>query len=91
MSEPSRDELKALRGRLDHLTIRDAARFGRRLRSMRNVTPEQVQELAARAEQENPGIIDQMSRFYAQNPTLVKSLGGAALAIALGQMSQRRR
>lgn len=54
------------------------------------LTPEQVQELASHAERENPGIIDQMSRFYAQNPTLVKALGGAALAIALGRMSQRR-
>lgn len=55
------------------------------------LSPEQVQELAARAEQENPGIIDKMSSFYAQNPTLVKALGGAALAIALGSMSQRKR
>lgn len=55
------------------------------------LTPEQVQEIAARAEQENPGIVDQMSRFYAQNPTLIKALGGAALAIALGKMAQRNR
>jgi hypothetical protein len=55
------------------------------------LSPEQVEALASRAEQENPGIIDQMSRFYAQNPTLVKALGGAALAIALGKMSQRNR
>jgi hypothetical protein len=55
------------------------------------LSPEQVQELATRAERENPGIVDQMSRFYAQNPTLVKALGGAALAIALGKMSQRNR
>ncbi|MDB5841347.1 MAG: hypothetical protein JWQ23_3299 [Herminiimonas sp.] len=55
------------------------------------LSPEQVQELATRAEQDNPGIIDQMSRFYAQNPTLVKTLGGAALAIALGKMAQRNR
>lgn len=55
------------------------------------LSPEQVQELATRAERENPGIIDHMSRFYAQNPTLVKALGGAALAIALGKMSQRNR
>lgn len=53
--------------------------------------PEQVEELAAHAERENPGVIDQMSRFYAQNPTLVKALGGAALAVALGKMSQRQR
>ncbi len=56
-----------------------------------NLSPEQVQELAAHAERENPGIIDHMSQFYAQNPGMVKALGGAALAIALGQMSQRRR
>jgi hypothetical protein len=55
------------------------------------LSPEQVQELATHAEKENPGIIDHMSRFYAQNPTLVKGLGGAALAIALGKMSERNR
>jgi hypothetical protein len=55
------------------------------------LSPEEVQELAARAEQENPGIIDQMSRYYAQNPQLFKALGGAALAVALGQIAQRRR
>ena len=55
------------------------------------LSPEEVQELATRAEQHNPGIIDQMSHYYAQNPQLFKALGGAALAIALGQIAQRRR
>lgn len=55
------------------------------------LSPEEVQELANRAEREHPGIIDQMSRYYAQNPQLFKALGGAALAIALGQIAQRRR
>ncbi|WP_420475334.1 hypothetical protein [Noviherbaspirillum sp. ST9] len=55
------------------------------------MSPDEFQELAMHAERENPGVIDQMSRFYAQNPTLVKALGGAALAIALGKMSQRNR
>ena len=55
------------------------------------LSPEEVQELASRAEQEHPGIIDQMSRYYAQNPQLFKAVGGAALAIALGQIAQRRR
>jgi len=54
------------------------------------LTPEQVQEIAAHAESQNPGIIDKMSGFYAQHPTLVKSLGGMALSIALGKMAQRR-
>ncbi|GIZ53923.1 hypothetical protein [Noviherbaspirillum aridicola] len=55
------------------------------------VSPDEFQALAREAERENPGIIDQMSGFYARNPTLVKALGGAALAIALGRMSQRGR
>jgi hypothetical protein len=54
------------------------------------LSPEEVRELATRAEQHNPGIIDQMSRYYAQNPQLFKALGGAALAVALGQIAQRR-
>lgn len=58
---------------------------------MERLSPDEFQELAQHAERENPGVIDQMSRFYAQNPTLVKALGGAALAIALGKMSQRTR
>lgn len=51
--------------------------------------PQQVQEIASRAEQDNPGIIEKMSEFYAENPTLVKTLGGAALAIVLGKIAQR--
>ena len=52
------------------------------------MTPEQVQEIASNAEQHNPGIVDRMGEFYAQHPQLVKGLGGAALAIALGHMAQ---
>jgi hypothetical protein len=47
-----------------------------------------VQELAAKAEQQNPGIVERMGDFYAEHPTLVKAIGGAALAIALGHMAQ---
>lgn len=53
------------------------------------LTPEQVQVIASHAEQANPGVIDQMSAFYAQHPTLVKTLGGAALSIALAKMAER--
>jgi hypothetical protein len=60
-------------------------------KDIEHLSPEQVRELASHVERENPGIIDQMSRFYAQNPGLVKALGGTALAIALGKMSQRSR
>jgi hypothetical protein len=55
------------------------------------LSPQQVQEIARHAERENPGIIDKMSDFYATHPELVKALGGAALAIALGRIAQRNK
>ncbi len=48
MSERSGDErreVRQLRARLDGLTIRDAARLGRRLKSLRDVTPEKISQL----------------------------------------------
>ena len=50
------------------------------------VSPEAVQDIAAQAEKQDPSIIDMASNFYAEHPTLVKSLGGAALAIALAKI-----
>lgn len=55
------------------------------------VTPDQVQILADHAEQSNPGIIDQISNFYAQHPTLVKTVGSAALSIALAKIAEAQR
>ena len=52
------------------------------------LTPEQVQAIATHAEQHSPGLIDKMSGFYAQHPGLVKTLGSAALSIALAKMAQ---
>jgi hypothetical protein len=52
------------------------------------MTPEQVRQIAEQAEQHNPSIVDRMGDFYAQHPALVKGIGGAALAIALGHMAQ---
>jgi hypothetical protein len=46
----------------------------------------EVAQLAARAEQHNPGVIDRLGSFYAQHPTLVKTLGDAALAVAMGHL-----
>jgi hypothetical protein len=54
------------------------------------LTPAQVEEIAATAEQHDPGIVDQMGSFYAQHPTLVKALGGIALAIAMGKIAEAR-
>ena len=53
------------------------------------VTPEQVHEIAQAAEKKDPGVMDQIGSVYAQHPEVVKVLGGAALAIALGHMAQR--
>ena len=50
------------------------------------VSPEDVQDIAAHAEKQDPSIIDMVSNFYAEHPTLVKTLGGAALAIALAKI-----
>jgi len=47
------------------------------------VSPEDVTVLAKNAEKHDPSIIDRMSEIYAEHPTLIKTLGGAALAIAL--------
>lgn len=55
------------------------------------VPPEAVQELAEHAEKKDPSIIDTLSGFYAQHPTLIKSLGAAALAVALSKFSQGQR
>ena len=55
------------------------------------LTPKQMQEIAEAAEKKDPNVLDKVGAFYAQHPELVKALGGAALAIALGQMATRMR
>lgn len=54
------------------------------------VSPETVAKVAEHAEQNDPSIIDRVSDFYSEHPTLVKSLGAAALTIALAKIAQRR-
>ena len=51
-----------------------------------SLSKDQVQQIAAHAQQQSPGIVDQVGRFYADHPTLVKTVGGAALAIAMSKM-----
>ncbi len=55
------------------------------------ITPQQAEEIAATAEQHNPGIVDRIGDFYSQHPQLVQALGGAALAIVLGKIAQSHR
>lgn len=63
------------------------------------VTPQQAQQIspadaaaiAEHAEKKDPSVMDRAGEFYAQHPQLVKGLGAAALAIALGRMHSAQR
>jgi len=50
------------------------------------LSPQQVQQVVEHAHQSNPGIADELASFYAQHSGLIKTLGGAALAIAMVKM-----
>jgi hypothetical protein len=53
------------------------------------LSPDQVQQIAAKAEARDPGIIERVSGFYAQHPGLMKAVGGMALAVAMKHMRNR--
>jgi hypothetical protein len=55
------------------------------------ISPEAVQQLATHAQTANPSVVDSVSNFYAQHSTLVKTLGGTALTIALAKVAERQR
>ncbi|MCA1592171.1 MAG: hypothetical protein LC754_05875 [Acidobacteria bacterium] len=54
------------------------------------ISPEAVQQVAQEAEQKDPSVVDMISNVYAQHPTLIKTLGGAALTIALAKIADRQ-
>ena len=54
------------------------------------VSPDQVQALAQHAATKNPSIIDMAAGFYAEHPTLVKSIGVGALALLMSKISKAR-
>ena len=56
-----------------------------------HVPPEAVEEIAAAAEKRDPSIIDRISTAYADQPQIVKTLGGAALAVALAHFATKQR
>jgi hypothetical protein len=55
------------------------------------LSPQQVQDLANHAEKSSPDIFDKLGSFYAEHPQLVKTLGSAAVTIALAKMANRMR
>jgi hypothetical protein len=54
-----------------------------------SVSPADVEALTNHAQSHDPSIIDRVSAIYAEHPTLIKSLGAAALAIAMNKISQQ--
>jgi hypothetical protein len=50
------------------------------------LTPQQVQDVVEHAHQTNPGIADELAGFYAQHSGLIKTLGSAALLVAVAKM-----
>lgn len=54
------------------------------------LSPSDVEAMAAQAEKANPGVVESIGHFYAQHPTLIKTLGGAALAIALAKLREHQ-
>lgn len=55
------------------------------------ISPEAVQQLATHAQTANPSVVDSVSNFYAQHSTLIKTLGGTALTVALAKVAERQR
>jgi hypothetical protein len=54
------------------------------------VSPQDVEVLAAEAEKRNPSIVDRISEIYAEQPSMFKTLGAAALTIAMAKLAQRQ-
>jgi hypothetical protein len=52
--------------------------------------PADVEQIAAEAERADPGVVDRIGHFYAEHPTLIKTLGSAALAIALAKLREHQ-
>jgi hypothetical protein len=49
-----------------------------------------IEEVAAEAETRDPSIVDRISKFYAEQPALIKTLGGLALTVAMAKVAQRQ-
>ena len=57
----------------------------------KQISSEDVQQLAERAEKQNPSIIDHAGQFYSQHPKLVQALGAGSLAFIMSHLSKKRR
>jgi hypothetical protein len=55
------------------------------------IPPETVEQLAQHAQRQDPSIVDRASRFYAEHPQLVKTMGVGALAVLMSRLSASSR
>lgn len=54
------------------------------------LSPSDVNAIAAHAQKQDPSIVDRVGSFYAEHPMLVKTLGAVALSAVMGSLSSRR-
>jgi hypothetical protein len=52
------------------------------------LSPDQVREVVNAAHQKDPSTADALGSFYAQHSGLIKTMGGAALIVALAKMKK---
>lgn len=55
------------------------------------IPPEAVEKAAQQAEKHDPTIVDRVSQFYAEHPTIVQTLGTLAMSMAMSHLANRRR
>lgn len=55
------------------------------------ISPSDIGTIATSAQQQDGSIVDRLGSFYAQHPTLVKTLGVAALSAVMSHMSSLQR
>jgi hypothetical protein len=78
-------------GPLDEVVryLRDGSRIG--ADEADALLPHQAKEVAERALEHHPGVIERVSEYYARHPELVATLGKAALTVALANMARSAR
>lgn len=53
------------------------------------VDPADVEQVARQAREQNPGVLERVSRFYARHPEVVRNLGSVAMTVVLGRIARR--
>jgi hypothetical protein len=56
----------------------------------RTLSPSDVQSMATQAERHDPGVLEKMGAMYAAHPALVRTLGTAAMMIAMRSIANRQ-